>query len=163
MQLEQDYSDKRLYGHKVIICGRSPYFKALLLGGLKETSQKEIIINTTEEDTATTEGSVLRKSSYEAIDAVTSSQIRYEVFASLMKYLYSNELELENDEDRLDLLVLANLYSVESLKKHIEDDLVQSLDFENVSCLFSLADTSNALHLRRKCLEFITGEHIRFW
>jgi len=88
---------------------------------------------------------------------VTSSEIRYAIFTSLMRYLYTDEMELENDEDRLDLLVLANLYSVESLKKLIEDDLMQSLDFENVSCLFALADTANALNLRRKCLHFITG------
>ena len=99
------------------------------------------------------------KGSFDAVDAVTSSAIRYAIFTSLMRYLYTGEMELETDEDRLDLLVLANLYSVESLKKLIEDDLMQSLDFENVSCLFALADTANALNLRRKCLHFITGTH----
>ncbi|ELR18451.1 SPRY domain containing protein [Acanthamoeba castellanii str. Neff] len=152
---------QRVYGHKVVVCGRSPYFKALLLGGLKETSQEEIVINPSDDeglgDDMAVEGEFARgRGSFDAVDAVTSSAIRYAIFTSLMKYLYTDEMELENDEDRLDLLVLANLYSVESLKKLIEDDLMQSLDFENVSCLFALADTANALNLRRKCLHFIT-------
>jgi N-acetylneuraminic acid mutarotase len=151
---------KRIYGHKVIVCGRSPYLKALLLGGLKEATQKEIIINADEGDQETSamliDGDDKAKGQVKAVDAVTSSEIRYEVFFALMKYLYTMEMELENDEDRLDLLVLANLYSVDSLKKLVEDDLIQSLDFENVSCLFALADTASALNLRRACLEFMT-------
>lgn len=49
LYLSDDYSDvtlivcgQRFNGHKVILAARSQYFRALLFGGLKESSQQEI-------------------------------------------------------------------------------------------------------------------------
>lgn len=50
--MSQDYSDvtfivenQKLPGHRVILAARSEYFRALLYGGLSESTQKEINLN----------------------------------------------------------------------------------------------------------------------
>ncbi len=107
----------------------------MLLGYLKESREKEIVVHS-------------------QLNAGTV--IRYPIFAALVKYLYIDEIEVDFDEDRLELLILANHYSIDRLKNLCENDLIQSIDPENAACLFSLADEQNALNLRAKCLAFMS-------
>lgn len=96
---QEEMNGRILHGHKAIICARSPYFRAMLLGGLKESRDRTV--------------------------RVDSSQIRFPIFYALIKYLYINDVELEDDGDWIELLVAANQYSVELLKEICEDVLEQ--------------------------------------
>ena len=140
------YPSQRLHAHKVILCARSPYFKALLLGGLRESRDKNIYV-----DTSTA------SSPYHSGVSHLNGGVSLMTFHAMVRYLYTNGVEMEetSGEDWLNLLVAANRYSITPLKQLCQDVLEQSVDVENVACLFALADTQQALSLRAACSSFI--------
>lgn len=82
LYLSDDYSDvtlvvagQRFNGHKVILAARSQYFRALLYGGLKESSQQEIELK----------GTTLP------------------AFKGLLKYIYTGHMSLANQREEVRL------------------------------------------------------------
>lgn len=66
-------ADQRFNGHKIILAARSQYFRALLFGGLKESSQQEI---------------ELKGASVPA-------------FKGLFKYIYTGHMSLANQREEV--------------------------------------------------------------
>lgn len=84
LYLSDDYSDvtlvvagQRFNGHKVILAARSQYFRALLYGGLKESSQQEIELK----------GTTLP------------------AFKGLLKYIYTGHMSLTNQREEVKLFL----------------------------------------------------------
>ncbi|XP_030766538.1 BTB/POZ domain-containing protein 9 isoform X2 [Sitophilus oryzae] len=118
--LSHEYSDvtlvvegQKLYAHKVILAARSDYFRALLYGGLKESTQSEIILP----------------------DAPLNA------FKILLKYIYTGHMFLMTlkEDVILDTLGLAHQYGFEELEFAISDILKQLLALRNVCAILDTA------------------------
>ncbi|XP_076298371.1 BTB (POZ) domain containing 9 isoform X2 [Lasioglossum baleicum] len=118
--LSDDYSDitlivdgQRFNGHKIILAARSQYFRALLFGGLKESTQREI----------------------ELQDANLTA------FKGLFEYIYTGRMSLtdKREEVVLDILGLAHLYGFSELETSISDYLREILNIKNVCLIFDAA------------------------
>lgn len=59
---------QRYYAHKLVLCSRSPYFTALFLNGMKETGCSEINLD-----------------------------MNVEVFQSILRWIYTNQLDFPHD------------------------------------------------------------------
>ena len=102
-----------LYAHKVILAARSEYFRALLYGGLVESTQSEIKLTTT---------------------PVCA-------FKALLRYIYSGSLNLSQmkEENILDILGLSNQYGFIELEESISEHLRQILSLSNVCLILDSA------------------------
>uniref|UniRef100_A0A1B0AX67 BTB/POZ domain-containing protein 9 n=1 Tax=Glossina palpalis gambiensis TaxID=67801 RepID=A0A1B0AX67_9MUSC len=133
--LNEDYSDvtfivenQRLPAHRVMLAARSEYFRALLYGGLSESTQKDIHL-----------------------------KVPVEAFKALLRYIYSGHLFLSQmDEDNiLDTLGLANQYGLTELELAISDYLVQYLALNNACAILDAARLYNLEKLTKVCLTFM--------
>uniref|UniRef100_A0A1I8M4A6 BTB/POZ domain-containing protein 9 n=1 Tax=Musca domestica TaxID=7370 RepID=A0A1I8M4A6_MUSDO len=133
--LNEDYSDvcfivenQRLPAHRVMLAARSEYFRALLYGGLSESTQTEIHL-----------------------------KVPVEAFKSLLRYIYSGHMSLaQMDEDNiLDTLGLANQYGLSELELSISDYLRQYLALGNVCAILDAARLYNLEKLTKVCLTFM--------
>lgn len=117
--MSYDYSDvtfivenEKLPAHRVILAARSEYFRALLYGGLSESTQNEIHL-----------------------------KIPLKAFKALLKYIYSGNMSLAQmkEENILDTLGLANQYGFTDLEIAISDYLRQVLSLNNVCAILDAA------------------------
>ncbi|KAL7306296.1 hypothetical protein TKK_0001726 [Trichogramma kaykai] len=136
LYLSDDYSDvtlivngQRFNGHKVILAARSQYFRALLYGGLRETTQSEINLKET----------------------------TLPAFKGLFKYIYTGHMSLSNlqEEVILDILGLAHQYNFIELEAAISDYLKEILNTKNVCTIFDAARLYNLEFLIKFCYEFM--------
>lgn len=119
MCLNSDYSDvsfivegTKLPAHKNILAMRSSYFRALLYGGLAESTQNEIEL-----------------------------KVPLKAFKSILKYLYTGRMSLAKmcNKEILDYLRLIDEYGFEELKLAIATYLENTLSMENCCAIFEAA------------------------
>jgi len=107
--------NQKLFGHKVLLSVRCPYFKTMFDSSFKERSDKDIVI----------EG------------------IHPQVFLQLLTYLYSDELVIDPHQSGISLAVglilLSDLYFLPSLLQHCLLFLWNSMSVENVTEIYSVA------------------------
>ncbi|XP_012274808.1 BTB/POZ domain-containing protein 9 [Orussus abietinus] len=136
LYLSDDYSDimlivdgQRFNGHKVILAARSQYFRALLFGGLKESTQQEIELK----------GTTLP------------------AFKSLLKYIYTGHMSLANQRDEavLDILGLAHQYGFLELEAAVSDYLREILSIKNVCLIFDAARLYQRQFLIKVCHDYM--------
>lgn len=121
--------DKVLKAHKVVLAARSPFFRALLTGGLVETRQNVIDFE----------------------DAQSPEE-----FEALLRYLYSRTIDYANISDYIvPLFTLATRCEARGLKHTLESLIAFNLDSSNVASLLVLADQLTALSLKQSAIEFI--------
>ncbi|CAG9813737.1 unnamed protein product [Phaedon cochleariae] len=134
--LEQVHSDvtlivegQKLGAHKVILAARSKYFRALLYGGLKESSQTEIVL----------------------------PDAPFEAFRVLLKYIYTGlmSLSLLKEEVILDTLGLAHQYGFQDLESAISENLRQMLALGNVCAILDTAHLYGLEKLVKVCHCFL--------
>ncbi|XP_017880988.2 BTB/POZ domain-containing protein 9-like, partial [Ceratina calcarata] len=139
LYLSDDYSDvtlivcgQRFNSHKMILAARSQYFRALLFGGLKESTQQEI----------------------ELKDANSNG------FKGLLEYIYTGRMSLTDrrEEVILDILGLAHLYGFSELETSISAYLKEILNIKNVCLIFDAALLYQLEFLIRVCHEYM-DEH----
>lgn len=129
-----DFSDvtfmvegQRLRAHKLVLAARSEYFRAMLFGGLNESSTAEIQLK--------------------GISAVA--------FRTLLKYIYTGKVELSafNFEQLVAVLQLSHEYRLVDIQRPIVDYLKENLDIGNV---FTILRTSTLLFddLTESCMQF---------
>lgn len=120
--------EQRLPAHRVILAARSEYFRALLYGGMSETTQRQIPL-----------------------------EVPLDPFKVLLRYIYSGTLLLSNlDEDAIiDVLGMANQYGFQDLEMAISKYLRQYLDLNNVCVILDAARLYNLEELTQICLLFM--------
>ncbi len=115
--------------HRIILAARSEYFRALLFGGLKETSSDTIVIK----------------------------DVRAHAFKLLLQYIYTGKLSLRNEreESLIDLLALVHQYGFVDLLKASSDYLESILNIENVCSIYDISSLYQLKSLEEKCARFI--------
>ncbi|XP_059619294.1 BTB/POZ domain-containing protein 9 [Phlebotomus argentipes] len=133
--MNQDYSDvtfvvdgAKLPAHRVILAARSEYFRAMLYGGMSESSQSEIVL-----------------------------KVPLEAFRALLRYIYSGQMSLAQmrEEDVLDTLGLANQYGFSELETAISSYLRQVLSLDNVCAVLDAARLYAFENLMSVCHTFL--------
>eukprot|EP01122_Echinamoeba_exundans_P009116 TRINITY_DN3148_c0_g2_i1.p1 TRINITY_DN3148_c0_g2~~TRINITY_DN3148_c0_g2_i1.p1 ORF type:complete len:835 (+),score=113.91 TRINITY_DN3148_c0_g2_i1:383-2887(+) len=117
-----------LCAHKAILVARSEYFRAMLLGGLSEASQKEIVI----------------------------PDVDGNVFEVILRYIYTGEVDATQFEDIVvDVIVAASLFRIEGLIRQLESIIAHNLDPSNVESLLELAVAHNFERLKASCTQML--------
>ncbi|CAG9860165.1 unnamed protein product [Phyllotreta striolata] len=136
LYLNQEHSDvtlivegQKLNAHKVILAARSDYFRALLYGGLKESTQNEILLP----------------------DAPLKA------FKVLLKYIYTGKMFLSTlkEDVILDTLGLAHQYGFQDLETAVSDILRQLLALRNVCAVLDTARLYGLEMLVKVCHTFL--------
>lgn len=119
--------ESRIRGHKCILATRSAFFRNMFTSGMRETE-----------------------------DSVISVQdISLTTFQKLLEFIYSDQItDFVNTEQAIDVLVAANKYGLDRLKRLCEKYLVALIDLENVIELLYLSDLHQAMELKRMCINF---------
>ncbi|KAL3644869.1 hypothetical protein CASFOL_010049 [Castilleja foliolosa] len=117
---------KRFYAHRICLLASSDAFRAMFDGGYRERDAKDIVI----------------------------PNIRWDVFELMMRYIYTGSVDVNLDIAQ-DLLMAADQYLLEGLKRLCEYAIAQDINVENVSLMFELSEAYNALSLRHTCILFI--------
>ncbi|XP_035736604.1 BTB/POZ domain-containing protein 9-like [Vespa mandarinia] len=122
-------ADQRFNGHKIILAARSQYFRALLFGGLKESTQQEI---------------ELKGASVPA-------------FKGLFKYIYTGHISLANQREEVivDILGLAHQYGFVELENAISDYLKKILSIKNFCVIFDAARLYQMEFLKKWCYQYV--------
>lgn len=116
---------QELYAHKVIMM-RCPYFQALFLGQMRESS----------------------------LDTIHLEQVRYPIFLSILEYLYTDHVNFPLN-DAMELFEAADLFCIPRLKTMCEKRMLQSITVENAASIFHAADMHSAAALRQKTKKYI--------
>ena len=116
--------------HRIILSARCEYFRALLYGGMKETTDMAKI---------------------ELHDTPAK------VFKYLLKYIYSGRLFLRELEERdiLDMLILANRYSLLSLESAITGYFKEVIGECTVTDIYDVASTIGITDLESICIDYM--------
>jgi ankyrin repeat protein len=122
--------NQTLKAHKHILVARSAYFQSLLMGGLVESQSDLIVI----------------------------SDVAFEPFKVVIKYLYTLSLDLEDAGEYItDIFMVASKYSIVALRTQVEAIISYNLSIENAASLLLLAESHNAATLLKTCAKFIAN------
>jgi BTB/POZ domain-containing protein 9 len=118
-------------GHKVILAARAEYFRAMLYGGLSESTKNEIVLN-----------------------------VNREAFKILLKYIYTGKINLRQMLTPqmnliLDTLGLSNLFGYVELKEEISNFLKNSLRLDNCCNILDASRLYELDALVNICYSFI--------
>ncbi|KAL3090836.1 hypothetical protein niasHS_007211 [Heterodera schachtii] len=136
LHLNDEFSDfvlvvdnQRFPVHRVVLAARSSYFKAMLYGGMRESSESEVILHDTP----------------------------VQAFQALLKYIYTGKLQLKSFELSfvLDMLALVHKYGFSELEAAIPEYLKTILKVRNVCSIFTVAHLYSIEGLSAACLDFI--------
>jgi len=136
LYLDDQYSDvvlvvagHRFHAHRVILAARSAYFRALLYGGMRESSQPEIELKDTP----------------------------LAAFKYLMRYIYTGQMSLAELKDDLvlEILGLAHQYGFQELETAISDYLRAALSIRNVCLIYDTAALYQLESLISSCCIFM--------
>ncbi|XP_026477244.1 uncharacterized protein LOC113383213 [Ctenocephalides felis] len=119
-----------IYAHRVIVAARCPWFRRALLSGMIEDRNRKIVIYDTSPN----------------------------VFKEFLHYLYGNGVSqtcISNQDALSELMLLADRYEVDELKKITEFILITGVDDDSAIFLLSISDQINAEALKATCLEYI--------
>ena len=115
-----------IHCHRAILAAQCPKFRAMLTTGMRESTDKEIVI----------------------------PDWSFEAFRALITYIYTGRIP--TDCDKIDeLLGLSDSYTFDSLKIICERLLVNSIEMNNACYLLKIADKFNAKELKKNALNFI--------
>ncbi|KAK4276016.1 hypothetical protein QN277_019017 [Acacia crassicarpa] len=117
---------KRFYAHRISLLASFDAFRAMLDGVYREKEAKDIPI----------------------------PNIKWVVFELMMRFIYTGTVDVNLDLAQ-DLLRAADQYLVDGLKRSCECVIAQDISLGNVSQLYELSDSMNAMSLRRACILFL--------
>lgn len=115
-----DFSDiqfvvqgQTFYAHKVILCARSPYFRALFLSGMKE--------------------SALEKVTLPSYIQITVDDFAATSYYLLLLFIYTDALPPGvSPQDSMELLMLANQYSLDGLKAAVAASVCPNIRLSSI-------------------------------
>lgn len=111
--------------HKVMLM-RCPYFRAMLLSDMAESTQSVVHLAT----------------------------VRHGIFTAVLEYLYTDNVVIPLDS-AMELFVAADCFHIPRLQAMCERRLLASMTVENSSSIFHAADVHSATSLRDKALGYI--------
>ncbi|EDW83231.2 uncharacterized protein Dwil_GK19118 [Drosophila willistoni] len=135
--LSESYADveflveqQKLPAHRVVLAVRSEYFRALLYGGMSESTQRQIQLD-----------------------------VRLDLFKLLLEYIYTGNLLLTTMKEDvvINMLGTADHYGFHDLQLAISKYLTQSLTLKNVCVVLDAALLYNLKDLTEACLSFMDG------
>jgi len=119
--------EQKIYAHKVL-CLRCQYFRAMLLGDMKESKQHSIQI----------------------------MDIDPALFLLVMEFLYSDTVDVPQEE-AFNLMEVAGRLSIGRLQDLCERKVLATISEKNAPSYLFLADKFNFAHLREECLAFLVA------
>ncbi|CAG2113642.1 unnamed protein product, partial [Medioppia subpectinata] len=121
--------DQRLPAHRVLLAARSDYFRALLYGGMRESTEKEV--------------------------RLTVSSVQ--AFKYLLKYLYCGHIQLKSfkEEIILEIFGLSHEYGFLELEESICEYLKDTLSIRNVCVIYDTANLFLLKPLADVCRAFV--------
>ncbi|KAL4225798.1 Ankyrin repeat and BTB/POZ domain-containing protein 1 [Mactra antiquata] len=129
--IEFRVENHRFYCHKAFFCGRSDYFKALLLDHFGEGWTSE-----------------------DKLPVIELHDIRVDIFVKVMYYLYQEFCELSED-NVYDVLCAADLYLLPGLKRLCANAMAKFLTVSDVVMVLRTARLFNLPRLEDQCAEFM--------
>eukprot|EP01080_Neovahlkampfia_damariscottae_P002009 gene2009-1516_t len=109
--------------HRIILSTFSETFDKIFSNGMKESTEKEIILG----------------------------DIKSSTLEVLLKFIYLHDgIEL-NESNTIDVLCASVFYGIEELRVISEESVISYLDFDNLFDLFSVSIATNSKELQRKC------------
>ena len=114
-----------LRAHKLMLM-RCPYFRAMLMGDMAESSQSTVKIEI----------------------------VRHPIFLAVLEYLYTDDVAISLDS-AMELFVAADLFGIPRLQAMCERRLLESITVENAATIFYAADVHSACSLRNKALGYV--------
>ncbi|PSC69902.1 BTB POZ and MATH domain-containing 2-like isoform A [Micractinium conductrix] len=126
--------EEQMAAHKIILQARSPVFRALLTGPMREGHESSIDIQ----------------------------HVRAPVFRALLYFAYTDALPEELQGPKLEvtmaqhLLAAADRFQLIRLRCICEQRLCETVEIETVATTLALAEQNNARELKRVCLEFVS-------
>lgn len=119
--------DTKVKAHKCILASRSNFFENMFSVGMRETQESVISVQ----------------------------DISLPTFKKLLEFIYSDQLvKIENADQAIDVLVAANKYGLDRLKRLCEKYLVSLIELDNVIELLYLSDMHQAIELKRMCINY---------
>ncbi|XP_028800403.1 ARM REPEAT PROTEIN INTERACTING WITH ABF2-like [Neltuma alba] len=120
---------KQFYAHRICLLASSDAFRAMLDGFYWEKEAKEIQI----------------------------PNVKWDVFEVMMRFIYTGNVDVNLDIAQ-DLLRVADQYLLDGLKRSCECALAQDISVENVSLMYELSESFNAMALRHACIFFLLAQ-----
>lgn len=120
--------EKPIHAHKAILAAQCDQFSAMFTSGMRESTESEIRIQ---------------------------GGWSYAAFLAMLEFLYTGSVEHFDAELALDLVGLADQFTLDHLKRLCENLLVHHVDVDNVCGLLSCAHRYTAPDLKKICLNFI--------
>lgn len=82
--------------------------------------------------------------------------VSFDLYKKFVRYLYCEQLNLDDVNEALELLYLANLHQIDSLKEELADIVGREISLENCSRIFSHAKHNECRTLIQLCKDFMT-------
>ena len=129
-----EVDSERMAAHKIILQARSPVFKALLTGPMREGHENVVAVQ----------------------------DVRAPVFSALLHFAYSDDLPADLQGSGLEvtmaqhLLAAADRFQLIRLRSICERRLCETVEVDTVATTLALAEQNNAWELKRVCLEFVS-------
>lgn len=134
LYLNSDYSDiilcvgtQRIAAHRCVLARRSEYFRALLYGGLSESSKTEI----------------------------TLKDVPFEAFKDVLCYIYTGRLPLHQMGTIIEVLNLSQMYGLSKLVLRIGEYFGHMLTMDTVGEVMETARLFNCITLTDACLKLV--------
>lgn len=117
-----------IQAHRSILVSRSEYFRAMLLGKLRESSQTVIEIE----------------------------DMDYQPFKIILEYIYAQTADPSDFADSiLDVITAASRFGVDGLVRLLEGVIAHNLDADNVDSILELAESHGFHWLHQACQRFL--------
>lgn len=117
-----------IHAHKAILAAQSEHFRAMFSGGMRETYASEVQIHGWSRD----------------------------AFMAMLEFLYTGRTPKDLPHAQtVEVLGLADHYTLEGLKHLCENQLIHSVEVDSVSHILRQADRYQAYELKQYCLGFI--------
>uniref|UniRef100_A0A0D3EFW3 BTB domain-containing protein n=2 Tax=Brassica oleracea var. oleracea TaxID=109376 RepID=A0A0D3EFW3_BRAOL len=123
---------KQFYAHKICLVASSDIFRAMFDGLYKERNAQNVEI----------------------------PNITWEVFELMMRFIYTGRIDITKHLAQ-DLLVAADQYLIEGLKRLCEYTIAQDICVDNIPLMYDLADTFNASAVRRACTLYVLEHYTK--
>merc|ERR1719174_2849154 len=117
--------------HKAVLASRSAYFRALFLSEFRERSQSRL-----------------------PLEDITPEQL-----VALLNFIYADDWMVEDQEFALEMIPIADRFSVLDLKRLCERTLICTMSVDNVARIFAMADRYACNRLRSRALLFMVDSN----